>query len=46
MAKAAQKFFGKKGRKPSKKEVTAWLMENGVDAKRTAETMAQILCGK
>lgn len=46
IAKAGQHFFSQKGTRPSKKEVVAWLMENGVEIRRTAEIMAQILCGK
>jgi hypothetical protein len=46
MAKAGQHFFGQGARKPSKKEVSAWLTENGIEAKRTADVIAQILCGK
>jgi hypothetical protein len=47
MAKAGQYFFSKPRKEaPPKKEVAVWLVENGIEAKRTADVMAQILLGK
>jgi hypothetical protein len=45
LAAAGVEFFAEGKAAPQKKVVAAWLRENGVDAGRTAEVMAQILCG-